>query len=319
MTLAGNLMILLDPHALTMTRIAFLGLGAIGTPMAVHLARAYPPLSVWNRTSARATEFAASHGARAAKTPADAAQDADVVITCLPTSHEVESLLEGGDGLVSAMRAGTLLLDCTSGDPAVARRTAARLAERGIDFVDAPVSGGTSGAVAGTLTVMCGGSQKALATAEPVLQAFAGKIVHCGEIGAGHAVKAVNNALLAVHIWSTAEGLAALAATGVRPDVALAVINASSGRSNSSENLFPSRVLTGAFPRTFRLALLDKDAGIAAQVARAAKVPSPLLQLAAEMFRMAHNELGEEADHVEAVRVVERMAGVEIRAAGGPA
>lgn len=302
-----------------MTRIAFLGLGAIGTPMAVHLARAFPPLSVWNRTSARATEFAASHGARAAKTPADAAQDADVVITCLPTSHEVESLLEGGDGLVSAMRAGTLLLDCTSGDPAVARRTAARLAERGIDFVDAPVSGGTSGAVAGTLTVMCGGSQKAVATAGPVLQAFASKIVHCGEIGAGHAVKAVNNALLAVHIWSTAEGLAALAATGVRPDVALAVINASSGRSNSSENLFPSRVLTGAFPRTFRLALLDKDAGIAAQVARAAKVPSPLLQLAAEMFRLAHNELGEEADHVEAVRVVERMAGVEIRAAGGSA
>ena len=319
MTLYDILMILLDPHALKMTRIAFLGLGAIGTPMAAHLARAFPPLSVWNRTGARATEFAAKHGAHAAKTPADAAQDADVVITCLPTSHEVESLLEGSDGLLSGMRGGTLLLDCTSGDPAVARSTAARLAERGIDFVDAPVSGGTSGAVAGTLTVMCGGSPKAVATAEPVLQAFASRIVRCGEIGAGHAVKAVNNALLAVHIWSTAEGLAALAATGVDPGVALAVINASSGRSNSSENLFPARVLTGAFPRTFRLALLDKDASIAAQVARAAKVPSPLLQLAAEMFRLAHNELGEEADHVEAVRVVERMAGVEIRSAGGSA
>jgi 3-hydroxyisobutyrate dehydrogenase len=312
-------MILLDPHALKMTRIAFLGLGAIGTPMAAHLARVFPPLTVWNRTGARATEFAARHGARAAKTPADAARDTDIVVTCLPTSHEVEELLEGSNGLLSGMRSGSLLVDCTSGDPAVARRTAATLAGRGIDFVDAPVSGGTSGAAAGTLTVMCGGSPKAVATAEPVLCAFAGKIVHCGEVGAGHAVKAVNNALLAVHIWSTAEGLAALAATGVQPDVALSVINSSSGRSNSSENLFPSRVLTGAFPRTFRLALLDKDTGIAAQVARAAKVPSPLLQLTAEMFRLAHNELGEEADHVEAVRVVERMAGVEIRAAGGSA
>ena len=301
-----------------MTRIAFLGLGAIGTPMAAHLARAFPPLTVWNRTEARATEFAAKHGARAAKTPADAARDTDVVVTCLPTSHEVEELLDGSNGVLSGMRSGTLLVDCTSGDPAVARRTAATLAARGIDFVDAPVSGGTIGAASGTLTVMCGGSSESVAAAEPVLRAFAGKIVHCGEVGAGHAVKAVNNALLAVHIWSTAEGLAALAATGVQPDVALSVINSSSGRSNSSENLFPARVLNGAFPRTFRLALLDKDAGIAAQVARAAKVPSPLLQLAAEMFRLAHNELGEEADHVEAVRVVERMAGVEIRAAGGP-
>jgi 3-hydroxyisobutyrate dehydrogenase len=98
--------------------------------------------------------------------------------------------------------------------------------------------------------------------------------------------------------------------------VALNVINASSGRSNASENLFPARVLTGEFPRTFRLALLDKDAGIAAEVARAARVPSPVLQVVAELFRAAHTELGEEADHVEAVRVVERMAGVEIRAGG---
>ncbi|HUF29825.1 MAG TPA: NAD(P)-dependent oxidoreductase, partial [Gemmatimonadaceae bacterium] len=152
LTLAGVLMIFLHPHAPTMTRIAFLGLGAIGTPMAAHIARAFPPLTVWNRTSARATGFAEEHGARTAKTPADAALEADVVITCLPTSHEVEALLEGNDGLLAGMRGGALLLDCTSGDPAIAARTAARLAERDIEFVDAPVSGGTSGAEAGTLT-----------------------------------------------------------------------------------------------------------------------------------------------------------------------
>lgn len=282
--------------------------------MAVHVARAFPPMSVWNRTADRAERFAADHGARAVATPADAARDADVVITCLPTSKEVEALLDGEDGLLGAFREGAVLADCTSGDPITSRRIARRLEERGIHFVDAPVSGGTSGAASGTLTVMVGGPDAALALARPVLESFAAKIVHCGHVGAGDAVKAVNNALLAVHIWSAAEGLAALSALGVRGDLALEVINASSGRSNTSENLFPARVLTGAFPRTFRLALLDKDAGIAADVAREARVPSPLLHLTAELFRLAHNELGEDADHVEAVRVVERMAGVTIRA-----
>jgi 3-hydroxyisobutyrate dehydrogenase len=299
-----------------MTRTAFLGLGAIGAPMAVHLARDFPPLTVWNRSSEKATAFAAEHGARTAATPAEAARDADVVITCLPTSREVEALLDGDAGLLSGMRSGALLVDCTSGDPATSRRIAARLAERGIGFIDAPVSGGTSGAAAGTLTVMVGGAERDLERARHVLDAFAGKIVHCGDVGAGDAVKAVNNALLAVHIWSTAEGLAALTASGVRPDLALDVINASSGRSNASENLFPARVLTGEFPRTFRLALLDKDVGIAAEVARDARVPSPVLQLVAELFRAAHIELGEEADHVEAVRVLERMSGVAIRGEG---
>jgi 3-hydroxyisobutyrate dehydrogenase len=240
---------------------------------------------------------------------------AAVVVTCLPTSREVEALLDGPDGLLAGLAPGALLADCTSGDPAGSRRIAARLAERGVAFVDAPVSGGTSGAAAGTLTVMVGGDTADLERARPVFEAFGRRIVHCGPVGAGDAVKAVNNALLAVHVWSAAEGLATLAKAGVDPSVALEVINTSSGRSNTSENLFPERVLTGAFPRTFRLALLDKDIGIAADVAREQRVPTPLLQLTAELFRLAHHELGEEADHVEAVRVVERWAGVEIRGA----
>jgi 3-hydroxyisobutyrate dehydrogenase len=136
--------------------------------------------------------------------------------------------------------------------------------------------------------------------------------VHCGGVGAGDALKAVNNALLAVHIWSLAEGLVTLAKAGVSPAVALDVINASSGRSNTSQNLFPARVLTRAFPRTFRLALLDKDMGIAAGVAREQKVPSPIFQLTAELFTVAHGHLGEEADHVEVARLIESWAGAEI-------
>ncbi len=269
-------------------------------------------LTVWNRSRDKAESFVREHGARAAATPAEAARDADVVITCFAVSGDVESILDGPDGLLAGMRSGTVLVDCTSGDPATSKRIAARLADHGVGYLDAPVSGGVKGAVEGILTVMVGGDPALLERVRPVLAAFGQKIIHCGPVGSGDALKAVNNALLAIHIWSAGEGLVGLASAGVKPDVALEVINASSGRSNASMNLFPERVLTRAFPRTFRLALLDKDIGIAAGVAREQKVPAPLMQLTADLFRIAHNALGEEADHVEAVKVIEQWAGQEI-------
>ena len=293
-------------------KVAFRGLGAIGAPMARHLAPRYE-LSVWNRTGSRATEFARETKARAASSPADAVRGATLAITCLPTSREVESLLlDGEDGMLGAFDRGATMVDCTSGDPATSRRIAAMLAERGVGFVDAPVSGGVTGAAKGILTIMCGGDEATMARARPVLEAFGEKIVLCGPIGAGHAVKAVNQAMLGVHIWSLSEGLVALQKAGVSTATALDVINSSSGRSNTSMNLFPERVMTRSFPRTFRLALMDKDVRIAADFAREHGVPSPLLQLASELLREARRELGEEADHVETVRVLEKWAGVEL-------
>lgn len=294
-------------------KVAFLGLGAIGAPMARHLAPRYT-LSVWNRTSERATSFAAEYAATAASSPADAVRGATVAITCLPTSREVEALLDGPDGMFAAFDRGSTLVDCTSGDPATSRRIALRLAERGVGFVDAPVSGGVSGAVKGILTIMCGGDEATMQRARPVLEAFGEKIVLCGPVGAGHAVKAVNQAMLGIHIWSLAEGLVALEKAGVSTSTALDVINSSSGRSNTSMNLFPERVMTRAFPRTFRLALMDKDVRIAAEFAREYGVASPLMQLASELLREARRELGEEADHVETVKVMEEWAGVTLGA-----
>jgi 3-hydroxyisobutyrate dehydrogenase len=291
---------------------AFLGLGAIGRPMAARVAGVFANLVVWNRTADRARDFAAQYRVKAVGSPAEAAKEADVVITCLPVSSDVESLLDGPTGLLATMRKGATLVDCTSGDPATSRRIAARLSEKGIDYVDAPVSGGVAGAEKGTLTVMVGGDAAVFTRMQPIFKSFGQKIVHCGDVGAGDALKAVNNAMLAVHILSTAEGLATLKKMGVDPKIALDVINTSSGRSNTSMNLFPERVITRAFPRTFRLALLEKDIGIAAQVARDNKVPSPVTQLVADLFTLARGELGEVADHVEAVRLVEQWAGVEI-------
>ena len=234
-------------------------------------------------------------------------------MTCLPTSREVEALLEGADGLLAGMASGSLLLDCTSGDPATSRRVAARLAAKGVSFADAPVSGGTNGAEAGTLTVMVGGDETTFRRAQPFLAAFGKRIEHMGPIGSGHAMKAVNNALLAVNILAVGEGLVALTSSGVRPRKALEVLNASSGRSFVSEILVPERVLSGRWPRTFRLALLDKDVGIARDFLADLGVPGPLIDLAGKLFSEARAQLGEEADYLEAIKLIEAQAGVEIR------
>jgi 3-hydroxyisobutyrate dehydrogenase len=293
-------------------KAAFLGLGAIGWPMAVHVARRHE-LAVWNRTRARADLFAAEHRARAAATPAEAVAGADVVLTCLPTSAEVAAVLGGDDGMEASLSPGALLLDCTSGDPATSRRIAQRLAARGVAFADAPVSGGTNGAEAATLTVMVGADAATFARAAPVLQAFGRRIEHLGPVGAGHAMKAINNALLAVNIRAFAEGFAALVKAGIPARRALEVLNTSSGRSFVSESLVPERVLTGSFPPTFRLALLEKDAGIALDLLEETGVDGALLRRTRELLREARATLGEQADYLEAVRVVERGAGVEIR------
>jgi 3-hydroxyisobutyrate dehydrogenase len=289
-----------------------MGLGAIGRPMAAHLVGGNE-LTVWNRTRARAEAFVAAHGGRVASTPRDAAAGAEVLLTCLPSSAEVESLLDGPAGILPALSRGALVLDCTSGDPEAAQRIARRLAAAGVEFADCPVSGGTNGAEAGTLTVMVGADPPTFERARPILARFGRRIEHLGPVGAGSAMKAVNNALLAVNILAFGEGFGALVKAGVPARQAVEVLNASSGRSFVSEALVPERVLTGTWPSTFRLALLDKDAGIAVRFVESQGVGGPILHLAADLLHAARAALGEDADYLEAIRLQERQAGVEIR------
>src|ERR1700722_18897243 len=255
-------------------RVAFLGLGDIGSLMARRVAAAGYELAVWNRTPARTERFVAGLAdpsrVRSVAAAAEAVRGAEVIVSCVSTSADVAAILAsaGGGGVTGALTRGAVWVDCTSGDPPTCQVIEAQLAAVGVAFLDAPVSGGTSGAEQGTLTVMCGGDADVLERVWPVLATFGAKIVHCGPVGAGDAVKAVNNALLAASLLAAGEGLAALRKAGGAPDVALDVINASSGRSNATMNLIPQRVVTRAFPRTFRLALLDKDVAIAADFVR---------------------------------------------------
>ena len=280
--------------------------------MAARVARLHQ-LTVWNRTAERGSAFAKEHGARAAATPREAASGAEVVITCLPTSRDVEGLLDGPDGLEAGLAPGTLFLDCTSGDAATTRRIGARLAKKGVALADAPVSGGTNGAEAGTLTVMVGGDVATFERACPVLEAFGKRIVHMGPLGTGDAMKAVNNTLLGVNILALGESLTALVKAGVNARVAVETLNASSGRSFVSEALVPDRVLTGRWPRTFRLALLDKDVGICLAQLKELGLDAPLLECAAELLHQARAALGEDADYLEPIRLQERRTGAEIR------
>lgn len=294
-------------------RVSFLGLGAIGAPIASHLSGPHQ-LTVWNRTRAKADAFAAAHRATVASTPREAGAGAEVLLTCLPTSAEVEQVLFGPDGAAVSLAKGTLVVDSTSGDPATSRRIAARLAEQGVAFVDAPVSGGVSLAEKGELTVMLGGDAAAVERARPIVALFGKKkVVHIGPVGAGHAVKGVNNALLAANILSASEGITALVKAGVAPRVAVETINASSGASFVTQSLVPDRVLTGAYPRSFRLALLDKDCGIALDLVREMGVDGPVL--AAVKARMAELRklLGEQEDYMAPFREAEKRAGVQIR------
>lgn len=296
-----------------MSRVAFLGLGAIGRPMAARVAARHD-LVVWNRTAATARDFAGRVTCRVAATPADAVRGADVVMTCLSTSADVEGLLDGPDGILAGIEPGALFLDCTSGDAAGSRRIAARLAEKQVAFADCPVSGGTNGAEAGTLTVMVGGSPEVFERARPWLECFGKLIVSMGAVGAGDTIKAINQALLAANILSLAEALTAMVKAGVPARAGVDVINASSGRSFVSEALVPARVLTGEWPSTFRLALMDKDVGIALDLIRELGLEAPLLETVRRQTAAARNALGENADYLEPIKLAEQRAGVEVRA-----
>jgi 3-hydroxyisobutyrate dehydrogenase len=287
--------------------IGFIGLGAMGRPMAANLA-AIAPTTVWNRTRAVAAGHAAEHGTTAADAITDLA-DADVIVTCLPTTAEVAQV---AGVLAPHLGQGVVWIDHTSGDPEGSRTLAAELGDRGIAYLDAPVSGGTDGAAAGTLTVMVGGDAAVVDDVRWCLEAVGERIVHVGPLGAGHATKAVNNALLAANLWAAGEGLAALAAAGVQASLALEVINGSSGRSNATERLLPERVVTREFPNTFALPLLAKDVRLAGEVLRSSGVDGAVLALVEQLTDAAARELGPDVDHTALIRVIERAAGVEL-------
>lgn len=290
--------------------VAFIGLGAMGYRMAAHLPKQFANVRVYNRTVSKADEHAKQHGTSVASLAQ--AAGSDVVFSCLPTSYEVSQII---DDLLAknAIKTGTVWVDCTSGVPEMAKILADKLHQVGAYFIDAPVSGQTIGAENGTLTVMVGGDAIALKKAYPAIDCFAELIEHVGSSGAGFAVKAINNMLLAVNLWAAGEGLSVLKAHGVNLSSALNCINASSGMSLASQNIIPNRVLNRTFPNTFALDLLAKDCGIAQNLQQQKQLPTPVLAQVASLVRAASNQhqIGL-ADFSQLVTLLESFTGIEL-------
>ena len=285
-------------------RLAFIGLGAMGFPMARHLTKEHDVL-VWNRTREKAERHAREHGSRLAADLSDCAS-AEAIITMLPTSREVDGIV---DRLMPSLRKGTLWIDATSGDPNVSRETAKRLAEKGVAFVDAPVTGATVGAENATLTIMVGASDDDFAKAKEILRLCGKTIIHVGGVGAGHAIKVLTNSIMGATVWVTAECLLVAKRFGIDIKTALAVTNAGSGRSNASENLLPMRLVEGKWPLIFKLVHHDKDIRIAASLAHEQHASTPMLALTQNLFTAALNELGDQADYIEVAKVIAEMNG----------
>lgn len=298
--------------------VGFIGLGNMGAPMAGRLLDAGHSLIVHDVREAAAAPLRA-RGARWATSPAEVGAAAPTVITILPTSREVRTVLLGPKGLLDALRPGSLVLEMTSADPSATRELAAEVAARGSALIDAPVSGGVRGATEGTLAIMVGGDPALLERARPLLACMGKNIFHAGPVGAGHAIKLVNNMCSGGILALTIEAIAVAARSGVDPARAVEIIQASSGRSNASDYKFPRFILSGGFDAGFAIRLMMKDLDGYGRLAQEAGVPSPVARAAAEIYRLAMARGMAEEDHTAIARLIEEWAGVALRSPGGAA
>ncbi|HLF12135.1 MAG TPA: NAD(P)-dependent oxidoreductase [Gammaproteobacteria bacterium] len=295
------------------TRIGFVGLGVMGTPMAGHLAQAGHALTVLDLDPGKANRLAAAHsGVRVAATPREVAENSEVVITMLPSGEYVRDVAVGKAGLIEGFKGGELLIDTSSCEPWLTVETAKKLAAKGVAMVDAATSGAEFGAQAATLVFMVGGEPKAIERASAVLNIMGKHVFHLGPIGAGHAMKSINNTITAMTLTATAEGLVLGKKLGLDPNVMTDVLNVSTGMSWITQTHIKQRITNRAFDDPFKLELMVKDIRIAMQLAEREGTNVPLWERGQQIWKSADEMAGSGASVSELVRYVERQTGVEI-------
>lgn len=292
--------------------LGLIGLGHMGTPMAERLVAAGHRVVGFDASPA-GREDAAARGIEVLADAGQVGRAAQIVILMLPNSDIVESVSAQLAAIPPAERAVSIVVDMSSSEPERTQALAGRLAEERIDLVDAPVSGGVVGAVGGTLTIMVGGSVEQFDDLSDILGALGSRVVRAGDVGAGHAVKALNNLMSAAHLLVSDEAAIAATRFGVDPEVFLAIVNTSSGRSGSTELKLPRYVLPGTFDSGFSAALLEKDVRIATALGRGLGLDMSLSDAVRERWEQLNAELPAGADHTEIIRALERRAGLEVR------
>jgi 3-hydroxyisobutyrate dehydrogenase len=292
-------------------RVGFVGLGQMGLPMARNLLKAGFPLVVHNRSRAKADALAAE-GARVAGSPAEVAAECDLFLSCVPRPPDVEKVFLGDDGALSTARRGQVLCDMSTVDPDTHRRIAALAADRGAGYLDAPISGGTSGAREGTLSIMVGGSAEAFERARPAFEAMGKSIYHVGPVGAGATVKLVNQMMGAIANCAVVEGLVLGTKAGIDPQLLVDIVSRSSGNSAALAGMAPN-ILRRNFEPGFTLDLMHKDVSLAVEMARRLGVRTLLGGVAEQVVQEARGSgLGDRATFA-LIQPLERIAGVEVR------
>ncbi len=266
-----------------MTRVAFLGLGVMGYPMAGHLARRGHDVTVYNRTATKALKWVGEHGGRAAPTPREAARDCAIVFACVGNDDDLRSVTLGADGAFAGMRKGALFVDHTTASADVARELAAAASTAGLDFIDAPVSGGQAGAENGALTVMCGGEADAYAAAEKSIAAYAKSCRLMGPAGAGQLTKMVNQICIAGLVQALAEGIAFAGKAGLDAGAVIDVISKGAAQSWQMENRHKT-MAEGAFDFGFAVDWMRKDLSICLAEARRNGASLPVTALVDQFY-----------------------------------
>jgi len=266
-----------------MAKVSFIGLGVMGGPMAGHLATAGHDVTVYNRSPDKAKAWADKHKGRIATTPAAAAEGADAIFTCVGADHDLEEVTLGRDGAFAAMREGALFVDHTTVSAHIARRLAEEGAGKGLLVVDGPVSGGQAGAENGKLSIMCGGTPEAFAAAEPLMQAYAARIVHVGDAGAGQTAKMCNQIAIAGVIQGVAESLRFAQAAGLETDKVFEAISAGAAGSWQMQNRWAT-MAKDEFDFGFAVNWMRKDLGLALEEARSNGATLPLAALVDQFY-----------------------------------
>jgi 3-hydroxyisobutyrate dehydrogenase-like beta-hydroxyacid dehydrogenase len=294
-----------------MTSVGFLGLGIMGSRMAASLRREGFAVTAWTHTPGKAQAWAAEHGATAAATPAEVGAASDVTVSMVVDGAQVEAILLGDDGAATTARDGALFIDMSTIAPADARRIGGDLAQRGLGFVDAPVTGSSPKAETGTLTIMAGGDDEAIARAMPVLRAMGETIVHVGALGHGQTIKLINNAVSAANAATLAQALVMAAATGVDQEALEQILAAGSGNS-TMVGLKARPMREHDYTTFFKTEHMLKDVRLCLEEAQAAGVPFPAASSARDALVAAVGRGYAEADFSSFVEAFEGMAGLRI-------
>jgi len=296
----------------TIRKIGFVGIGAMGTPMAGHLADAGYQLAIFDLNPARVRAFIASKRATTPSTLTELGQHSELVITMLPDGSAVRKVICGEkdsmrDCVAAGLRNGTVVLDMSSSSPVGTRELAPLLETRGIRLMDAPVSGGVKRAVSGELAIMAGGDGGLLEACRPVLEKMGRQIFHAGPLGAGHAIKALNNYVSAAGLIAACEAAIAAQRFGIDPNVLVDILNASSGMNNTTANKMKQFMLSGAFNAGFSTGLMAKDLRMALEIANATGTAAPLAGPCVKIWNEMERALGAGSDHTEMLRFLQNL------------